>query len=235
MQQRTQLDAAQAEQVLRQSAERRGQVVIESAAFDRIKMNGFVRSCDAQALLIEITGRPPVQQPALIHARCRICLYCGGRYEFETTITSVPCWGDRRSVAVSRPAAVLEVERRRFNRAALAPSSTVTVARLHDGRLSRWTANLLNISADGMACKVGAVVGESAQPGSDVDLSFRLPGLDEEYRLSACVSNRTPTGDGGTILGLQFVRDGESGRQLEALRRVLASREPEVAYSESHA
>src|SRR6185295_3855138 len=100
------------------------------------------------------------------------------------------------------------------SRAALAPSSTVTLASRIDDQPLRWTGNLLNISPDGLACKTAGNAGEVIAPGSNVELFFRLPWSPSEFKIGATVTNRTPTRDGGVILGLHFVQNRESERQL---------------------
>ena len=218
---RLNVDASQ--NVLDRAVHVQAQIVLESPDWGQTTINGFLVSGDGVALLMEITGQPTVAADRLPNTRCEVRLYAERRYAFASTITAVPRWGNSRCLALARPQTIGVLERRRFLRARLAPSSRVRLEWTADGTTQRQVAVMLNISAEGLACRVEDPAAAGLNPGDQIHAKFRLPALPDELVVAATVSNKTPASEGHTIMGLHFQPTPEAAETLTALREALAS------------
>ncbi|HWL93395.1 MAG TPA: PilZ domain-containing protein [Phycisphaerae bacterium] len=205
----------------------RAPVILESPVFDGATINGFLVAGDAHALLMEVTGRPAVKLNELLDIRCDGQLYGERRFSFSTRLTATPTWGQTTALAFERPAKLVVMERRRFLRAKLAPSSKVALRWEKNRVVHRHEASLLNISADGLACRVQDAVAANIERNALVQISLDVRGL-EVADVSAIVTNKMPGSEGCHLLGLQFVRAEGDVPKIAALRSLLSKqREPE--------
>ncbi|MFQ5429249.1 MAG: PilZ domain-containing protein [Phycisphaerae bacterium] len=199
-------------------------VVLESADIPDTTINGFLISADEQALLLEVTGRPGVDFDALVGCRCEGQIYADRRYCFSSRIAAAPRWGKTQALAFDRPETVRVLDRRRFLRAKLAPSSEVSLQWKRSGTEHRHVVKLLNISADGMACRLGERAATAIDKRDHLWVTFQLPGNPQPFELGARVSNKTPASEGCTILGLQFITAAEDSATIAALRIAIEGR-----------
>ncbi|HKQ47314.1 MAG TPA: PilZ domain-containing protein [Phycisphaerae bacterium] len=227
------LDTSASQNALEWAIRTQAQIVLESAVIPNTTVNGSLISGDEHALLLEITGQPARDPNLLVDAAAQVQVYSDRRYSFATTITAAPHWGDTRALAIDRPSILTVVDRRRFVRARLAPSSLVKVEWRHAGADHRRVATLLNISADGLACRIEDPAAMAIEPRDPLRVQFSLPGQHSTFHLTAAASNVTPAGGGATILGLQFTRSMETAQLLKELRASLRS--PHEAGIESEA
>ena len=218
------LDAKATQEVLESAVRTQGQVILECAAWGNITVNGFLISGDDKALLMEVTGKPALMASSLVGVKCGGQLYCDHRYLLNTTITAAPEWGETRCLALARPTQLSMLDRRRFARAQLAPSSQVKLEWIRDGLARRYVAALLNISPDGLSCRLEAAVAESVEAGDFLTTRFNLPGQTREFVLEAKVLNFTRGAEGRTILGVQFAPSQRYAAAIVTLRQVLGGR-----------
>lgn len=226
------LDPEAATKAIDAAIENRAQIVLESTAFSGTTINCILISGDENALLMEVTGRPEVNFDSLVSEACQARLYGDRRYAFSTTITSTLPWGKTCSLAVTRPKTLNVLERRRFMRARLAPSSKVTLQWKKAGTKHCHKVNLLNISSDGIACRLEDSVSALIEKKSRLFVTFELPEHDQPFELQARVTNQTPASEGHTILGLQFVTAEKDARVISALRIAVEGNEVNRAESE---
>ena len=217
----TLLDREQSRQTLERAVRGQSQAVIESAALGRQGVNGFFVSGDGKALLIELTGQPPVNPQTVVGQACDVQFYCGKRYRFSSTIVAFPQWGESRAVAVARPEIVSVSERRRLLRATLAPSSTVDLEWTAAGLTQRCTAILLNVSAGGLACRVSAAAAQGLSSDHTVRTAFQLPWQSRLFTVDSAVTNKTPASEGNVILGIAFVPTPAQEADCRALKESL--------------
>jgi hypothetical protein len=215
------LNADESQRSLESAIRTQAQVVLESSVIPHATINGCLISGDERALLMEITGRPARDPSALVNAIAHVQLYSDRRYGFSTTVTAVPQWGQTRALALDRPAVMTVIDRRRFVRARLAPSSHLKLEWRHATVDHRCIATLLNISTDGIACRVEGPAAPPIEVGDTMRTWFTMPGQDLAFDLSAAVSNVTPASGGSTILGLQFDRSTKTCSQIDRLRESL--------------
>ncbi len=113
--------------------------------------------------------------------------------------------------------------RRRFQRARLRTSTVVALRPMH-GRAPACSAALLNVSADGIACRVPTDRRQVVAKNAALRVCFRLAEEEETYELPAVVVYRAEGGTAGyDVIGLQFADHDEAAstrqRLADALRR----------------
>jgi len=217
----TLLDQNQSQLIIDQAIRGQAQVVLESSAIGPRSVNGFFLSGDTRALLIELTGHPALNPTVVVNSECDVQFYNGKRYRFASTIQGAPQWGESRAIAVRRPDVITVSERRRLLRATLAPSSSVELTWQNAGAPYRCMANLLNVGAGGLACRVSADAARGIAPDATVMASFQLPWQGRSYRISANVTNKTPGSDNNMILGLAFDSNAECAADRASLQESL--------------
>ncbi len=217
------LDSEASRQTLESAIRTQAQVVLESAAIPNTTINGSLISGDERALLMEITGRPARDPAGLINVAAQVQVFSDRRYCFATTITAAPRWGDTRALAFDRPEVITVLDRRRFVRARLAPSSLVKLEWKHAGVDHRRVATMLNISPEGIACRLDDATEPVIRIGGSLRARFTLPGQGSAFQLTATVSNATPASGGSTILGLHFDDAIDAQSQIERLKEALRS------------
>jgi hypothetical protein len=147
----------------------------------------------------------------------------GARYLFETRCAETVVNGKPPVIRLVKPTIVFLADRRRSPRHRWRKPTEVSLAAA--GANDRWrcTAALLNVSPDGVACRVAASDMESLSVGQVVGAQFRLDSLSPEFSLPVRVTNVT---EGGTVdqmvVGLEFIVDtdlavAEQVRLREAL------------------
>lgn len=197
------------------------QVVLNFPAFPEHTLNGFLISGDQSALLMELTGKPTLNISDLLNTSCQVRIYSDQRYFFSAEIKGTPQWGDTRSIALSRPMALTVLDRRRFIRAQLAPSTRVSVEWTASDGFHRHSATLLNVSHDGMALRMDDDGAAAIRAEEQLVAVFEMPGQSKPFHLHATMANKTPATGGHSIVGLQFTRSPDQAAQLEALKQVL--------------
>ena len=130
-----------------------------------------------------------------------------GCFEFETNIVEVNRSAAGRSeLRLQFPEKMQCLRRRQFRRAMVRPSTAVTLVR--PGRTDAYRADMLNISADGFACRLGARDAEMLRTGERLSTTFHLDTDDELFTLDAELKGKTPAGSPErTILRLQFISE----------------------------
>lgn len=204
------------------------QVVISFPSYPDHTLNGFLISGDQTALLMEITGRPTLNIEDLINATCQVRMYSDQRYQFNSEVSGTPQWGETQSLALTRPMALTVLDRRRFLRAQLAPSTKVSVEWTANDGGHRHSATLLNISADGMAVRMDDNGAAAIHPEVNLVAVFTMPGQNKPFHMQATMANKTPATGGFTIVGLQFTRTPNQTGQLDALKIVLAQQQEDA-------
>ncbi len=215
------LDPEASRKVIDAAMQTQAQVILDSQVFANTTINGYLISGDGSTLVIEVTGFISIPKERLLNAHCSAQLFADQHYRFETVIQAVPSWGDNRTIAITRPNAIGVTERRRFVRAKLAPSSRVHLQWTVSGREHSYVGMLLNISADGMACKVPNLTQDMLARDDVIRVKFSMPGISTPFDLRAAVMNKTPASEGSLILGLHFEREPAAAEQLSALELAL--------------
>lgn len=146
----------------------------------------------------------------------------GARYMFDA---SEPLWWDENEAGIlhlSTPATLAVADRRRSPRRRLKHPTTVMLE--SEEAAEAWTTHgaMLNLSADGMACRIGRDRAAQLAVGQIICVVFRLPDANDPLRWAARVTNTTEAGTPDqTVVGLEFVTDKDDGKDRERLRRAV--------------
>jgi hypothetical protein len=222
------LDADSTHRAIENAVRTQAQIVLEISASTDRTINGFLICGDEAALLIETTGQLSMPVDDLLNTPCDVRVYADQRFRFTSTISAAPRWGESRSLAIARPKNICVLERRETLRARLAPSTRVKLEWDDAGVNHRHLAAILNVSPDGLACRIDDSAAAAIQPDAVIRVRFELPGglnrpQSRLFNLAATVSNKTPASEGCTILGLQFRHTRESEDDLDELGEALTN------------
>lgn len=178
-------------------------------------MLGFVASGDAEVLVAELTGPPHPWLRELTGRTIAVQLFADERYLFDSCVLVGPTWHEGEQLTLAAPNVIQVMQRRRFWRAQLAPSTRVTLRWRNGGRPQHTTCPLLNVSAEGLACKLEAGAAQSLGIGARIACEFRLPGSPRDFRFEAAVRNCSPASDDMWIVGVEFDLDPNDSASTE--------------------
>jgi hypothetical protein len=149
---------------------------------------------------------------SLIGTYCDISLQLGeNRYLFCADVIAVLAAHEESTsnrLFLSRPEQIQVAQRRRFWRFRPAQSSRVDLSWTNsDETTGEGIGWLCNVSADGLACRVGSKEADLLGIGEEIKLSFCLaPGDQKRFAIDAVLCSKMPAGtEGAMILGLQFL------------------------------
>ncbi len=122
-----------------------------------------------------------------------------------------------------RPKLVQILERRKFIRSNVSPSTVLTLRWQNEDR--KTPATLFNIGGGGLAFRVPTDVGDTISIGDVLMVGFELQGLTRHFEFQIDICNKTLASDEkSVIVGAQFSEMPEDGQlgDLDELRRFLA-------------
>ena len=153
-------------------------------------------------------------------AALRLCVDVGGaRYLFETGPAETGFGEDPAVIRVSRPITIAPMDRRRSQRRRLREPADVVLNAVGEHEGWRCGAVLLNVSPDGIACRIPQQDGRLPSLGDTLRAEFSLDGSPFSYALTGRVVNVTQGGTPGhLVMGLEFVIDSESEAVRTRLR-----------------
>jgi len=217
------LSAGQSARVLEKARRRRATLFIQP--------NGRENSCTAkidavQREGISVTLVDPTDEADApdLGSECLVEVTVGSdRFVFKTLVHEVH---GRNCLLLDQPEHVWVHQRRRFWRAALRESTTVSIVTNADR--APFEGRVLNVGPEGLACTVDRQSTESLAVGQKVSAQFRLEADDEPFTLAAQIKGSTPAAaDSQVILRVQFVQEMLSDRDRERIGRAI--RTPELA------
>jgi hypothetical protein len=142
-------------------------------------------------------------------------------YMFTSSILDFSTNGPSGALEILRPELLQTWQRRRFMRATVADSARVVLSAPGDFDHPWFAGDILNVSEDGLACRVERVDADRRAIGDVLGVKFPLGSDDRPHTLNAVVKSKTPGGTEGTIiLGIQFDAGAE---ESEAKSRLAAA------------
>lgn len=143
-------------------------------------------------------------------------------YTFETrSMSPVPQVADGL-LHITAPTAMSVIERRKSRRRRFHGPSEVTLRAIGGTEPWHGRARLLNLSADGIACKVREEDTPRTTTGRRFHVLFRLDGSRHEFNLIGRVVNVTRGGSlDHAVVGMQFVDEDQSASDIRTLREAL--------------
>lgn len=126
-------------------------------------------------------------------------------YRLETSELDDLASGEEHLVRIPRPEFITRVERRRSRRYGFRRTTDVEIALGRNGQGERLQGLLLNLSVDGLACKVSNAEAVRLATYQTVTVTFRISGGHPPLVLTGRVASRTPGGSQGcTVIGVEF-------------------------------
>lgn len=213
----------QSQRVLEQSVRMQSQLLIEPVGIPERTVLGFVASGDSDVLVAELTGPPHPWLRELVGRNAGVQLFQEERYLFNSKILTGPTWHEGEQITLRSPRVLQVMQRRRFWRAKLAPSSVVSLRWSSSGRELHTNGPLLNVSSEGLACRLQSGAAQSIGIGGRVQAEFKVPQSAGAFCFQAVVRNCSPASDDSWILGVEFVIDGHeaSAAAQQCLRDLL--------------
>ncbi len=146
----------------------------------------------------------------------------GAEYLFATNVLDVLEGEGGTCVEIACPRCLQTWQRRRFVRAAIAPSARVYLGGPGTQGLAGAEGVLLNVSRQGLACKVERSVADRYTLEEAVDVVFSLRPFDTEFALPARLRGKTAAASSEqTILRLEFHPTDQGDEQIQRLSEAL--------------
>lgn len=201
------LTSRQLARVLEQAVRNRASFEIEPRTWPENQiLRGTVANRDGNLLRIELDDTPAeFPLTGLIGAFCDVRTVLSGQmYLFSTCVVDVADSGVPRRLVLATPTMIQLVNRRRFERRPVTGNSPVRVEA--GGADDSPVGELLDISADGLACRVtGDDFDDVFFVGDEIRVSFELPDHGGSFDLPAIICNKKPATDGQEhTIGLKF-------------------------------
>lgn len=128
-----------------------------------------------------------------------------------------------RTVEIARPAQLHTWQRRRFLRARVAESATVTLTLPDVYTHPKGEGAILNVSRDGLACRVSRELADSLSVDETVGVVFELGPDRIRIECNGKVKSKTVSGSAhSTIVGVHFKHGSGSVEMDEQLARLLS-------------
>lgn len=125
-------------------------------------------------------------------------------------------------VLVTRPATIALAERRRSRRRTLRRASEVALFMQNPDDSWTCTAALLNLSPDGLACRIPAHQRRRLTIGAHLRVVFGIDDRSQRFELAARISNAIQGGSADTVvLGMQFTFEGADMQIRDRLQAAL--------------
>lgn len=143
----------------------------------------------------------------------------GDAFTFSAITESMQRSGVGCRIGLKQDSPVRVTQRRRFWRTPMKPSCRAALSTVRGRRVGNGA--VLNVSRDGMACRIETAVAERLTIGDTLNAEFVLGDDSTPFCLAARIRAKTQGADSTvTILGLQFdwrAADGDAADRLERL------------------
>ena len=148
----------------------------------------------------------------------------GREYLFSADVLGSHEHPEGVGLEISRPLMLQTWQRRRFVRAAVAGSAGVLIGAPDQFDRHRFEGMVLNVSRDGLACRVDNSAADAHEVGEVVGVSFVLEPRWGPIEMNAAIKSKTPGGTKGTIiLRMQFQEADSAGEPQARLAGALES------------
>ncbi len=173
-----------------------------------------IESTDAQTMHLATQ-----QKDAIVNMLPSTCLEVrfgldGQEYFFAST--AIECRDSQ--IVVGRPEQLHTWQRRRFLRASVAESAVVVLTEMGGSRHVRGEGAMLNVSQDGLACRLTREVADRVDINEMVGVKFELG--PEHSLVECCGRIKSKTAAGSTnaiIVGIQLDRNPDTSNPLNQL------------------
>lgn len=216
--------------LMHQACDRRqvGEIDIESVEGEHQLGRVRLIACDEQAVYIDRPTCEGMPLELAAHSRAMVhFLFDGERYSFRSRIVE-ECrvsLGDNQTIpgfSLEIPDQIFRDERRHDYRASLGKCAEVICSlRLLDGpEACAFDAQVMNISAGGMAVIAIELNGHNLARGNGYSVEFSLPGVNRLFSLNTQLCHLRTLGGAGYIMGLRFLPETDATQMRHAVRQI---------------
>ncbi len=146
----------------------------------------------------------------------------GQEYFFGADILNIKEQPEGFLVQLNRPTVLQTWQRRKFIRAKVADSTTIGISAAGDFERTKFDGAMLNVSEDGLACRVEKTAADYYAVDEVVGLKFKMQDCEKAITCNAKIKAKTPGGTPGTIiLGMQFELSSMSSNERADLSSAL--------------
>lgn len=197
----------------------------------RVRVSTVTAQAGAELTGVILGWRGPVLALRLERADSKTCaipasctlgvrMEIGGlTYHFETRLARLANEAEPGIVHLERPETVTLLDRRRSPRRCLRTPTEVVLCATGEGETWRCSAAMLNVSPDGIACRVPEQDVRALTVGQTLNVRFCLDSSSTGFDLSGRITNIT---QGGTphhaVVGLAFIADDRMKADQARLR-----------------
>jgi len=233
------LSPQQSSRVIQQAVRHRAEVVLEPRGWaldDTLETT--LHACDAEVLVVEASDRSehPLEDLPGMHVDAQIVLGLT-RYLCDTHVVDLDRpTGRRAQIVLARPRVLRVTQRRRFRRMMLRPSCRVRLQPIEAPTAEPVAGELLNLSVDGLACRVEQGAAQKVRIGDKMHVAFCPSEAERGFAFGGILRNKTYGASiGHVILGVEFLpedQDEQARSNRERLREMLYGGPQEPALQE---
>lgn len=218
------LDSAETLRLLSDVVE--GHVALEliiADAMNRSSITGAMQGFSATEMTIQLDG--PAPDPSIwrggIPVEVRLELD-QKHYSFGMAIGSVVNDRAGGTIHLDLPLEIWLSDRRKSSRRNFREATSVTLCLDVGDRTNRCPATLLNLSVDGLACRISTEHGALLDRNSNVRAILHLPELGDPVEITARITNSSPGSTSNQlVLGMEFVDSVENATSFQEIRNAL--------------
>ena len=230
MQYAYELGPEQSDRIIDQAIRHRAPITLEPSGWtDGTSLSAVLRESADGLLRIENGDDPQLTRKGLMgmHVDGRMTLG-PTLYLFDSHVVDVRQTATQTSILLAHPVVLHVAQRRHSRRVTFRKSCAVHLTLNATGRTDAVTGDLLNLSPDGLACRLDEVQADSIRPEQMMRVAFQPDECQEGFEFDALPSNVCPAGTPGrAILGVQFKippDDERAQADRERLRDLLYAR-----------
>ncbi len=204
------LDHRSAELILSQAAKSAARVTVNTFADGaENEWSGVFLGCHGPFFSIKPDSPDPPIGTLPTSSMLRVQVEIEGfTYSFETRPLHADLGPGPSVIHLERPRTITQAERRRSSRRHLHQPTEVTLSHITGNTESSFEAVMLNVSPDGLACRLTRSQVECLDVGTILQARFRLESSATDFDLCARVCNVTEGGTPGhAVVGIEFTSD----------------------------
>lgn len=180
--------------------------------------NGTMRAEATGTLTVDLSRPAPAARMRTERLMAGFSLK-GTRYSFQVELIRPDDEEQTCALTFRRPKVIDVIERRRSARRAFRRPNTVSLAPFDGQDEPPMTAAMLNVSGDGMACRLESSAHLDMAVGQTWSAGFTLDDALEGFELPATIVSMTPSpSKGSVVVGLEFT---ENPVELKRLRSIV--------------
>ncbi len=217
------LSPSQSDRIIDQAVRHRAEVVLAPRAWtDEGGLTTRLHGSEGELLLVEGQAGSQSQVESIVGVHIDAQLVLGGTlYLFDSHLVDTDFSKPDALLLIARPPVLQVGQRRRFQRRTLMTKCNVRLTWEQDRQPREATGRLLNLSGDGMACRLDAETAEQLEAGGALNVMFHPSEAEMPFEFQGIVTNLSEAGsEGYALLGLQFKFSPDDAASQESRKRL---------------